>query len=93
VRVVVPPYCRSASGRVFRVLRSSQLVAPNRVRFALRAQAVNSDWQDDDLELSRELDTDLIRDKILHRQAIPTPEATFEDLWQQLRINRDARDA
>jgi hypothetical protein len=78
---------------VFRLLRSSELVGPNRVRFALRAQAVSSVGQSADLELSRELDTELIRDKILNRQAIPTPEATFEDLWQQLRIDLEARDA
>jgi alkanesulfonate monooxygenase SsuD/methylene tetrahydromethanopterin reductase-like flavin-dependent oxidoreductase (luciferase family) len=91
--VVVPAYCRSASGRVFRVLRSSQLIAPDRVRFALRAQPIRADNDAADLELARELDADLIRDKILNRQAIPTPETTFEDLWQQLRIDLEARDA
>ena len=34
--------------------------------------------------------TDLVRDKIRHRQIIPTPEATFEQLWQQLRLDIDA---
>jgi hypothetical protein len=91
--VVVPAYCRSSNGRVFRVVRSSRLIAPNRVRFALRAQPIRADRDAADVELARELDTDLIRDKILHHQAIPTPESTFEDLWQQLRLDLEARDA
>jgi hypothetical protein len=90
--VVVPAYCRSARGRVFRLLRSSQLVGPNRVRFALRAQPITAGADSPGLELSRELDTDLIRDKINHHHAIPTPESTFEDLWQQLRIDIECRD-
>jgi hypothetical protein len=88
--VVVPPYCRSAEGRVFRLLRSSQLVAPDRVRFVLRAQPISSDDDTAGVELSRELDADLIRDKIQHRQAIPTPEGTYEALWQQLRVDLNA---
>jgi len=90
--MVVPAYCRSSSGRVFRVLRSSQVVSPDRVRFTLRAQAINASDGSNDVERARELDTELIRDKIAHRQAIPTPETTFEDLWQQLRVDIDARD-
>jgi len=81
--MVVPPYCTSRSGRVFRILRSSQLIAPDRVRLALRAQPLSG--HDVGLELTRELDTSFVRDKILHRQAIPTPESTLEQLWQQLR--------
>ena len=88
--MVVPPYCRSAEGRVFRLLRSSQLVAPDRMRFVLRAQPINSDENTAGVERVRELDTDLIRDKIQHHQAIPTPESTFEALWQQLRIDLNA---
>jgi len=88
----VPPYCRSSGGRVFRLLRSSELVAPNRVRFALRAQPINAEDNSGDVERSRELDADLIRDKIQRHHAIPTPEGTFESLWQQLRIDLDARD-
>ena len=88
--MVVPPYCRSAGGRVFRLLRSSQLVAPDRVRFVLRAQAINSGDDTADVELTRELDAELIRDKIQHHQAIPTPEATYEALWQQLQVDLNA---
>jgi len=91
-RMVVPAYCVSSTGRVFRVLRSSQRVGPNRVRFLLRAQAVTATDGSTDAERWRELDADLIRDKIANRQAIPTPETTFEDLWQQLRLDIDARD-
>ena len=91
--MVVPAYCRTASGRVFRLLRSSELIAPDRVRFVLRAQAINAADGQSDLEQSRELDTELIRDKIANRQAIPTPETTFEELWSKLRLDLDARDA
>jgi hypothetical protein len=80
-------------GRVFRVLRSSEMVGPDRVRFALRAQAINPDSTCPDLELAREVDTALIRDKIVNRHVIPTPESTFEALWQQLKVDLDARDS
>lgn len=75
-------------------MRSSQLVAPDRVRFVLRAQPIKAAGNGDTgLERAREVDADLIRDKIQHRQAIPTPEATYEALWQQLRLDLDAADA
>jgi len=90
--MVVPPYCRSLDGRVYRVLRSSTMVGPDRVRLALRAQAINPTSGCPDLERARELDCALIRDKIANHHIIPTPEATFEDLWQQLRVDLDARD-
>jgi len=90
--MVVPAYCRSSSGRVFRVLRWSEEVGPNRVRFVLRAQAITATGAANDVERARELDADLIRDKIANGQAIPTPETTFEELWQQLRLDLDARD-
>jgi hypothetical protein len=63
------------------------------MRFALRAQPIHAGGGRGDVELAREVDAALIRDKIAYRQAIPTPEATFEELWQQLRIHLDARDA
>jgi hypothetical protein len=90
--MVVPPYCRTTGGRVFRVLRSSRMVAPDRVRFVLRAQAISASDVAKDLEVARELDAELIRDKIACGQAIPTPETTFEELWGQLRFDLDARD-
>jgi hypothetical protein len=88
--VVVPPYCRSRGGRLFRIVRSSQLVGPDRIRFSLRAQPIGSNRDDVGVELAREIDASLIRDKIAHGQAIPTPEGTLEDLWQQLREDLDA---
>jgi hypothetical protein len=91
--MVVPAYCRTTSGRVFRLLRSSQVVAPDRVRFVLRAQPINAAGGEADLELSREVDAELIRDKIANNQAVPTPETTFEDLWYRLKLDLDARDA
>ena len=89
--MVVPPYCLSRQGRVFRLLRNSELVAPDRMRFALRAVPIKPDGVDAGLEVTRELDAALVRDKIAHGQAIPTPEETFEQLWQRLRLDLDAR--
>jgi hypothetical protein len=87
--MVVPPYRRSRAGRVFRVLRSSQLIAPDRMRLSLRAQPLGTSSRDAGLELACELDTGFVRDKIVNRQAIPTPEATLEQLWQQLSQDLD----
>jgi hypothetical protein len=86
--VVIPAYCRSREGRMFRVVRTSQLLAPDRVRYALRAVPVKQDGNAGH-EVAREVDASLVRDKIALRQAIPTPEETFEELWQQLRIDLD----
>jgi hypothetical protein len=88
--VVVPAYCRSREGRVFRVLRCSALIAPDRVRYALRAVPVKPDGNPSH-EVAREFDTSLVRDKLALRQAIPTSEDTFESLWQQLRVDLDAQ--
>lgn len=88
--MVVPAYCRSRDGRVYRVLRSSTLLTPDRVRYALRGMPIN---HDETLahEVTREFDTALVREKIALRQTIPTPEETFEALWQQLRVDLDAQ--
>jgi hypothetical protein len=80
-------------GRVYRVLRSSDLVAPDRIRLSLRAQTINPNSGCPDLELAREVDTAQLRDKIANRHVIPTTESTLEALWQQLRIDLDARDS
>lgn len=87
---MVPPYCTTASGRVYRLLRTSEQVTPDRVRYVLRAQPITADGDGIELELSRELDTELVRDKIANGQAIPTPETTYEELWQQLRRDIDS---
>lgn len=76
---------------MFRLLRNSELIAPDRMRFALRAVPIKPSSIDAGLEVTREVDAALVRDKIAHGQAIPTPEDTFEQLWQQLRLDLDAR--
>lgn len=88
--MVVPPYCQSRRGRVYRVLRLSSLVAPDRMRFALRAMPILLGSDDPGLEVAREFITSEVRDKIINHQAIPTPEDTFEQLWQQLRVDLDS---
>jgi hypothetical protein len=87
--VVVPPYCTSRQGRVFRVERRSEFVAPDRVRYALRAVPVKLGADDAGVEVAREMDTASVRDRIALRQTIPTPEDTYEQLWQQLRLDLD----
>jgi hypothetical protein len=90
--MIVPAYCRSSSGRVYRVVRSSHLVGADRVRFVLRAQAINATDRAGDVEVWRELDTELILDKVANNQFVPTPETTFEALWSQLKLDLDARE-
>jgi hypothetical protein len=72
-------------------MRSSELVAPDRVRYALRALPVVRHGLDAAVEVAREYDTTLVRAKIALGQLIPTPEETFEELWQQLRLDLDVR--
>lgn len=90
--MIVPAYCRTSAGRVYRLLRSSHLVAPDRVRFVLRAQPINAVDTAQDVEVWRDVDTELILDKVANRQFVPTPETTFEALWSQLRQALDARE-
>jgi hypothetical protein len=86
--MAVPMYCRTRDGHVYRIQRSSDSVATDRVRYTLRAVPIRMDTQA--FEATSEMATDLVRDKIRNRQIIPTPEATFEQLWQQLRLDIDA---
>ena len=79
---------------MFRVLRSSEPLDGQRVRYRLRAVPIRAPGAatDDDgqaREVSSELDADLLLDKLRFGQVVPTPEATFEALWQQLRIELD----
>jgi hypothetical protein len=83
--MAVPQYSRSRHGRVYRIYRSSQSLGPDGVRYTLRAIPVRPEHEP--FEASTELHIDLVRDKIRYRQLIPTPEATFEQLWQQLRLD------
>jgi hypothetical protein len=89
--VVVPPYCVSREGRVFRVLRSSRMVAPDRVRFVLRVEPLRANASEAAIELSREVEASFVLDKVAHGQAVPTPEQTFEELWRQLTQDLDER--
>jgi hypothetical protein len=87
--VVVPPYCHSRDGRVFRLLRASH-VAADSVRYSLRAVPVRLDDQAPQIiERSREIEAEYVRDKIRNGQAVQSPEATFEELWQQMRLDLD----
>jgi len=61
------------------------------MRFGLRAVPIKPDGDDAGLEVTCELDASFLRDKIANRQAVPTPEETFEQLWQQLRVDVDAQ--
>ena len=85
---MVPAYCRTRQGRVYRLLRASELTSPDRIQFALRAVPVKQDG-DQGHVLTREVEAAMIRDKLAIRQAIPTPEETYEALWQQLRVDLD----
>jgi hypothetical protein len=86
--MVVPAYCRSGQGRVFRIQRFTELVGPDCMRYVLRATSIKPHGAS--FEATREIDSSLIRDKIRLGQHIPTPEDTFESLWQQLRLDLDA---
>lgn len=90
--MVVPPYCRTRAGRVFRLERSTLRLAPDRVQYLLRALPIGRAAAAPPLTVSREIDVDLLRDKLANRQAIPTPEDTFDALFDQLRRELDARD-
>ena len=85
----VPPYCKSRAGGVFRLQRFSERVAPDRVRYVLRATPVRRDPQANGVEVARELDAEGVRDSIRLGQVIATPEDTYEQLWQQLRLDLD----
>jgi hypothetical protein len=89
--VAVPPYCLSRAGKVFRVQRFSELIAPDRVRYVLRAMPIKHARQDAGLEVSRELDAAVVREMLALHQRIPTSEETFEQLWQQLRLDLDVQ--
>jgi hypothetical protein len=86
--MAVPQYCRTRDGRVYRILRSSHSLDAERVRYTLRAVPIRASLAQH--EASTDVLADLLRDRIRHRMAIPTPETTFEQLWQQLRLDIDA---
>jgi hypothetical protein len=57
------------------------------MRYVLRATPLNNT---PGKEAAKEIDAGQIREKISHRQIVPTPEETFEQLWQQLRLDIDS---
>jgi hypothetical protein len=75
---------------MYRVVRSSRLLPSERVRYALRAVPVKQGG-DAGHEVAVEVETSLVRDRIALNQRIPTPEETFERLWEQLRIDLDVQ--
>ena len=86
--MAVPQYCRSRNGRVYRVQRSSVRLDKDRMRYALRAVPIRVGAEI--FEASCVVETEQMRDKIRLRQVMATPETTFEQLWQQLRLDVDA---
>jgi hypothetical protein len=84
---VVPAYFRSRGGRVYRVYRHSQTLDADRARYVLRAVPVRAEDAPMTAEAAQEVDTESLRDRIRLRQVVPTPEQTFEQLWQQLRLD------
>jgi hypothetical protein len=83
---MVPAYYRSQRGRVFRVHRVSEAIDAHHARYVLRAVPVRLDDARLATEAAREVDTESLRDRIRLRQVVMTPEETFEQLWQQLRV-------
>jgi hypothetical protein len=83
---VVPAYYRSRGGRVYRVLRVSQTIDAQHARYVLRAVPVRAEDAPQTAEAARVVDTESLRDRIRLRQVVMTPEETFEQLWQQLRV-------
>jgi hypothetical protein len=84
---MVPAYYRSQGGRVYRVHRVSEALDAQRARYLLRAVPVRVEDAPLAAEAAREVDTESLRDRIRLRQVVPTPEQTFEQLWQQLRLD------
>ena len=85
--MAVPAYYRSRRGHVFRVQRLSQRLGTDGARYALRAIPVGVDQPA--AEVARELSEADLRVRLGHGQHVATPEETFEQLWQQLRVDLD----
>jgi hypothetical protein len=48
---------------------------------------------DSSVEVATEISTALLRDKMRHHQVILTPETTYEQLWQQLKLKLEVPEA
>jgi hypothetical protein len=76
---------------MFRLQRLSERVTADRSRYVLKAIAVKvAAAQTSAAEVAREVDTEALRDKIERGLVVATPEETFEQLWQQLRVDLEA---
>ena len=88
--MIVPGYYRSRQGRVFRVERAAEWLDPTTARYILRARPLRSSNVQAWLETSCLIQADALRDSIHRGQVIATPEQTFEQLWQQLRVDLES---
>jgi hypothetical protein len=86
---MVPAYYRSPGGRVYRVYRVSQTLDAEQARYILRAVPIRPTDEPHAAEAVQVVDAEMLRDRIRLRQVVPTPEQTYEQLWQQLRLDLD----
>lgn len=82
---------------MFRLQRTCERSVDGGTRYVVRAFLVRGGddpfaQQAPVAELGRDLNAELLADKLRHHQAVLTPEAIFEQLWQQLRLELDATD-
>lgn len=98
----VPAYYHSRRGRVYRVQRvHADLDRDGTSRYVLRAYPVRAlptsasgaAIQPAAAEVSQDVSPTVWREKLRRRQTIATPEETFEQLWQRLRLELDALSA
>jgi hypothetical protein len=91
--MTVPAYYRSRRGRVFRVQRAKTELPEGRMLYRLRAVPIRPtppSGVDGAREVEQEVSAAAVLEKLRLGQAIAVPEATFEQLWQQLRVELDA---
>ena len=86
---MVPAYYRTPCGRVYRVHRVSQTLGADQARYILRAVPIRPADEPHAAEAVQVVDAETLRDRIRLRQVVPTPEQTYEQLWQQLRLDLD----
>ena len=88
----VPAYYRSHRGRVFRVERAHEPATDGGARYVLRAFPVHPvpAARAPVAEAAEEVGTEAVRDRIRLGQAVATPEQTFAQLWQRLRLDLEA---
>ena len=87
----IPAYYRSHGGHVYRVQRT-QVPTDAGVRYVLRALNVDGVAAPAApvAEVAQEVNADVLREKIQLGQAIAPAEQTYEQLWQQLRLDLDS---